>query len=1253
LGLLATVSVAFSQTEVEIQSFNISRFEFLYGNVSVNSYGTPVTDLTKEDFEVYEDGVLQTDYFEVTPPAVGDNVRLADIVILIDVSGSMGGEIADVRNNVNNFANALSASNIDFRLGLVRFGNSYGSNPFLFNDGNLTEDVSLFQSFVNTLGANGGYEPGFLAIRQAITGFNFRPGTQKIFIIITDEDSDDRNKAETIDMLLANSVTVHSAVYCSSGYSRTDYCDDSSIRGVTDGLLFGVSDSYNQILDTIVEAARDTYVVRYKTNNPTIDGNVREVEIFATAYGSTDSDIITYIPGSEPKIELTSETQQLRYVAQVERADLTITVKITDSVAPTTTAAKLFYKPKTDSTSTFQSVNLTNTEGDVWSGIIPGNTAVLTPGVEFYVTATDGQQSASLPKTDPSVKPFNIAVLPNEKPVINHTPRFSAVAGFPITIEAEISDSTYGLDTIQLFYRQKGEINYTEIGESVGLQAYDFVQTIPASAVNAFFDIEYYIAATDDLGISAFFGSPEDPMVISTVPKSALLPKDTTISTGVRRAYLSWNTDYYDNDVYYKVEGRRTWAGEEFYPIKNPNPIDGEDEYKFSGNEVAIESLEVPPIFEYVTYEFRVVSVYNAKRYTGESVKARVYKSVEGKNHIVRHSPILFVPGTGGKAWEDMRPYLEDFGLTYGGELKEDGDWKWLLSDASGHKGDFFTCNYPDPCGPISGNADSTKTFIDEIKKVRGKDQKLTLVGQSLGGLRARTYVQSNEYAKEVEDNVEMLIMIGTPNLGVLKDAENYQDLDGDGVKDIFGAWKIIMGNADEDEDDFYHWWGTEYKHEGGYINDPRRYGYSEGEIEKIRFRDTNKIRFLMEYLRDGTLFTQGHWGFSGQALMIDVIAGSPFMGRINCWIEGDCQNSIYKAPPENLDYRYVIGSKPSGDFIPWQAQGLLSVPAKWLNYFMFLGENGDGFISAKSQSLDTEHLGERVKTIYRIGEHHKSELKDYVGLLYALDVPIIKFLAKCPVDIQIESPSGLIQSRIRADILGAEYSEADVNDDGEMDKFIEIPLPEQGEYKVFLTPKEDAAPDATYTLEVEQGGVVTVLKENAPVSALDGTPEVYFVNAEPIADAGPDQTVEADASGYASVTLDGSASSDKGSTPGTNDDIVQYEWFENGSLLATGKTAQVSLTVGAHDLTLIVTDKLGVADDDRLFITVTESEAILGDLDGDGDVDRDDLNIILYFRNQPASLCPECDLDGDGMITGLDSRQLVVICTRPRCATE
>ena len=62
------------------------------------------------------------------------------------------------------------------------------------------------------------------------------------------------------------------------------------------------------------------------------------------------------------------------------------------------------------------------------------------------------------------------------------------------------------------------------------------------------------------------------------------------------------------------------------------------------------------------------------------------------------------------------------------------------------------------------------------------------------------------------------------------------------------------------------------------------------------------------------------------------------------------------------------------------------------------------------------------------------------------------------------------------------------------------------------------------------------------------------------------------------------------------------------------------------------------------------------GDIDGDGDVDSNDLTKLLADRNKTVaeSTCGSaCDLNADLRIDALDARKLVTLCTRPRCATQ
>jgi len=134
-------------------------------------------------------------------------------------------------------------------------------------------------------------------------------------------------------------------------------------------------------------------------------------------------------------------------------------------------------------------------------------------------------------------------------------------------------------------------------------------------------------------------------------------------------------------------------------------------------------------------------------------------------------------------------------------------------------------------------------------------------------------------------------------------------------------------------------------------------------------------------------------------------------------------------------------------------------------------------------------------------------------------------------------------------------------------------------------------SPGKDQTGQTDAGAVWLVLESHTLAT---------FSDNPPVADASATVTpAECDGNLAATVLLDGSFSTDPDSAPGTNDDIVLFEWFEGQSSLATGEIAPVSLGLGVHDVTLRVTDSFGADDTDLVSITVRDSQGPLGGVTG------------------------------------------------------
>ncbi len=115
-----------------------------------------------------------------------------DIVICLDVSGSMGDYIAQMKQQIADLITVLDRLSPSAGIGIVAYGDRYWDNPISFQQIYPTSNLTQIESYINSLDTNmglgGGSNPDnpealAAALEQAVV-MNWRPQSQRRYIIV-------------------------------------------------------------------------------------------------------------------------------------------------------------------------------------------------------------------------------------------------------------------------------------------------------------------------------------------------------------------------------------------------------------------------------------------------------------------------------------------------------------------------------------------------------------------------------------------------------------------------------------------------------------------------------------------------------------------------------------------------------------------------------------------------------------------------------------------------------------------------------------------------------------------------------------------------------------------------------------------------------------------------------------------------------------------------------------------------------------
>ena len=253
-------------------------------------------------------------------------VLSADLVFLVDNSGSMSQEANAIARDIKEWAVKLAASSLDIKFACVGYS-EYGTinGAINFTD---VESLSAFLDRYTGTSRTTGFvgedaeilknaadamqrvydECGGMALRYADANLTFRPGSNRIYVNFTDEPNQpNSNEDYSVEFFAdqanwsTNQGTVHTVYSASPSFTERPLYREYPwrISEYTGGTILYASSNFSGVtLDSlpVTGAMTNSYVIRFTNVREFMDGNDHEVKITVLSTdGETRAERIFYM----------------------------------------------------------------------------------------------------------------------------------------------------------------------------------------------------------------------------------------------------------------------------------------------------------------------------------------------------------------------------------------------------------------------------------------------------------------------------------------------------------------------------------------------------------------------------------------------------------------------------------------------------------------------------------------------------------------------------------------------------------------------------------------------------------------------------------------------------------------------------------------------------------------------------------------------------------------------------------------------